>query len=68
MNDVEVIQAWVDLLDRHGRIRALEDVEKRTIQFALALCGDNKDMAAFYLKIGRSTLYRKLGEYGLSGE
>ena len=46
----------------------LKDVqqEKERIRQALEQCGGNKKLAAKLLKIGRTTLYSKMKEYGLS--
>ena len=46
----------------------LKDVqqEKERIRQALEQCGGNKKSAAKLLKIGRTTLYAKIKEYGLS--
>ena len=46
----------------------LKDVqqEKERIRQALEQCGGNKKSAAKLLKIGRTTLYSKMKEYGLS--
>lgn len=47
---------------------SLKDVqqEKERIRQALEQCGGNKKSAAKLLKIGRTTLYSKMKEYGLS--
>ena len=47
---------------------SLKDVqqEKERIRQALGQCGGNKKSAAKLLKIGRTTLYAKIKEYGLS--
>ena len=44
---------------------SLPDVEKRTIQRALSASGGERSRAARLLKIGRTTLYRKMKEYGI---
>jgi DNA-binding NtrC family response regulator len=44
---------------------SLEEVEKRYILKVLQAAGGNKSLAAKQLGVGRRTLYRKLGEYGL---
>jgi two-component system, NtrC family, response regulator HydG len=44
----------------------LADVEKDAIQLALKKCGGNLTKAAEELGIGRTTLYRKMEEYGIS--
>ncbi len=43
----------------------LEDLERRAIERALEQFGDNLSDAARRLGIGRSTLYRKIEQYGL---
>ncbi len=46
-----------------GDIRPIKDIEREYIMAALKATGGDKDLAAEHLKIGRSTLYRKLTEY-----
>ena len=46
-------------------VASLEDLERRAIEQALQRCGDNLSDAARRLGIGRSTLYRKIEQYGL---
>lgn len=48
-----------------GEVRALEDMERELIAFALKHYAGHMSRVARSLKIGRSTLYRKLREYGL---
>ncbi len=48
-----------------GEVAALADVERELIVFALARYGYRMSRVARALGIGRSTLYRKLREYGL---
>jgi two-component system response regulator HydG len=43
----------------------LEAAERLQIVRALEACNGNRSMAAQRLGIGRTTLYRKLKEYGL---
>jgi DNA-binding NtrC family response regulator len=52
-------------LDRSGEVAALADVERELITFALKHHGGRMSRVARALGIGRSTLYRKLREYGL---
>ena len=52
-------------LDGKGEISALADVERELIAFALKHHGGRMSRVARALGIGRSTLYRKLREYGL---
>ena len=50
-----------------GEVAALADVERDLIAFALTQYGYRMSRVARALGIGRSTLYRKLREYGLDG-
>jgi DNA-binding NtrC family response regulator len=52
-------------LDGNGEVAALTDLERELIAFALKRYGRRMSRVARALKIGRSTLYRKLHEYGL---
>lgn len=57
--------------DAYARLRqdepflTLEELEKRHIMLAVSRCKGNIKVAAEMLGIGRSTLYRKLAEYGI---
>jgi transcriptional regulator of acetoin/glycerol metabolism len=46
---------------------SLRALEKQGILAALAATGGNKAQAAAILEIDRSTLYKKLKEYGIDG-
>ncbi len=46
----------------------LSDVEKNVIKHALKKCNGNLTKASEELGIGRTTLYRKIEEYGLSSQ
>ena len=54
------------LLDAHGDVRPLEDIEFDTIRFAIAHYRGQMSEVARRLQIGRSTLYRKLEHLGLA--
>ncbi len=45
---------------------SLEELEREHIAKAVQMCNGNIPAAADLLKIGRSTLYRKVAEYGIS--
>ncbi len=47
-------------------LMTLDEVEKRSIEIVLASVGGNKNQAAKQLGIARSTLFKKIGDYGLS--
>ncbi len=53
-------------LDETGALQALADVERDLILFAIAHHKGHMSKVAKSLGIGRSTLYRKLKEYGLA--
>lgn len=53
------------LLCGNGEMRKLDDLEKETIRFALTHYRGQMSEIARRLGIGRSTLYRKMKEYGL---
>lgn len=53
-------------LDPAGDIAALAEIERAAIVFAIEHHGGRMSRVARALKIGRSTLYRKLHEYGLA--
>lgn len=49
-------------------LRSLADVEREHILHVLDLCGGSQPEAAAHLRIGRTTLWRKLRNYGVGGE
>jgi DNA-binding NtrC family response regulator len=57
--------AALDLLDDHGEVRPLEDIEADAIRFAIAHYRGQMSEVARRLRIGRSTLYRKLDSLGV---
>ena len=54
-------------VDSHGHVRPLEEVEAELIRFAITHYRGQMSEIARRLRIGRSTLYRKLDALGLSG-
>jgi DNA-binding NtrC family response regulator len=54
----------LSLLDDKGNVRPLEEVENEAIRFAITHCRGQMSDVARRLRIGRSTLYRKLKELG----
>ncbi len=58
----------VAMFDEKGHVRALEKVERDLIAFAISHYAGHMSEVARRLGIGRSTLYRKLREYGLDDE
>jgi len=55
------------LTDVHGHVRPLDDIESEVIRFAIAHYDEQMSEVARRLKIGRSTLYRKLEGLGIDG-
>jgi DNA-binding NtrC family response regulator len=55
----------VPIFDEGGHLRRLEEVERDLIGFAIGHYAGHMSEIARRLGIGRSTLYRKLREYGL---
>jgi DNA-binding NtrC family response regulator len=55
-------------LAQNGEVTPLENLERDLIAFALARYDGHMSKVARALRIGRSTLYRKLREYGLDGD
>ncbi|MEM8812097.1 MAG: sigma-54 dependent transcriptional regulator [Pseudomonadota bacterium] len=53
------------IMGEDGHLRDLEDMEAEMIRIAIDHYGGRMSEVARRLKIGRSTLYRKLKEYGL---
>uniref|UniRef100_UPI0035ADA38F helix-turn-helix domain-containing protein n=1 Tax=Rhodoblastus sp. TaxID=1962975 RepID=UPI0035ADA38F len=62
MRDPNVLK----LLDENGDVQRLEALEEKAIRFALAHYRGQMSEMARKLGIGRSTLYRKMKEYGLA--
>jgi DNA-binding NtrC family response regulator len=56
---------FIRCLDTTGHIRTFEDMEREMIQLAIDHYGGRMTEVARRLRIGRSTLYRKLKDYGL---
>lgn len=66
IREVERVEAIPDrFLDAKGEVTALANLERDLIAFALKHYGGRMSRVARALGIGRSTLYRKLREYGL---
>jgi DNA-binding NtrC family response regulator len=53
------------LIDPHGEVRPLDEIERDVIRFAIAHYREQMSEVARRLGIGRSTLYRKLEGLGL---
>jgi DNA-binding NtrC family response regulator len=60
--------AALALLDGSGNMRALEDIEAEAIRFAITHYHGQMSEVARRLRIGRSTLYRKLDSRARHGE
>jgi DNA-binding NtrC family response regulator len=55
----------MQLIDDKGELKSLEAMEEETIRFAIDHLNGRMTDVAKYLSIGRSTLYRKLKDYGI---
>jgi len=58
----------LSVLDRHGDIRPIHEVERDMIAFALGKYNGHMSEIARRLGLGRSTLYRKVAGFGLEAE
>ncbi|WP_374308408.1 sigma-54-dependent transcriptional regulator [Methylocella sp.] len=58
---------FLRLLDDDGEARPLAELEEQAIRFALERYHGRMSKMAKALGVGRSTLYRKLKDYGLAG-
>jgi DNA-binding NtrC family response regulator len=56
------------LLDADGHVRPLDDIEAEAIRFAIAYYRGQMSEVARRLRIGRSTLYRKLDSLGVGSD
>ena len=66
--DATMIAPSLPLTDSHNDVRPLEDLEREAIRFAIKHYRGQMSEVARRLKIGRSTLYRKLEGLGLQQE
>jgi DNA-binding NtrC family response regulator len=64
--DVPMPHGTLTMLDGHGDVRPLEEIEAETIRFAIAHYRGQMSEVARRLQIGRSTLYRKLEHLGFA--
>lgn len=55
----------ISSMDDSGNIRKLAEIEEELIRFALRFYRGQMSQVARKLGIGRSTLYRKLKDYGI---
>ena len=55
----------MQVMDRAGELRTLEEVERDLIQYAIDFYAGHMSEVARKLGIGRSTLYRKVREHDL---
>lgn len=58
----------IKILNADGDVRPWLEVERELIVAALMLYRGNISEAAFHLGLGRSTLYRKMHEFGIEIE
>ena len=63
--DAAMRYGMIDLTDGRGQPRSLAELEEKAIRFAIGHLGGHMSDVARALKIGRSTLYRKLSDYNI---
>ncbi len=56
---------WLKLVGENGQVRPVDELEAEIIRFAIEIYNGRMSEVARRLGIGRSTLYRKLKDYGL---
>jgi DNA-binding NtrC family response regulator len=56
----------VRCVDEYGDLRPFDALEEDAIRFAIGFCGGRMSEVARRLGIGRSTLYRKIRDYGIA--
>lgn len=64
----DMMIAWYHTMGEGEAIVALEELEKREIARAVTLCNGDVRKAADLLKISKTTLYRKLRDWGYSAQ
>jgi len=64
LKDIASVMSQWQLLNQSLSVSAMEDLERREVLRVLALCDWNVQNAAKALKIGRTTIYRKLKQWG----
>jgi Bacterial regulatory protein, Fis family len=67
-NIARIMIAWPTALDGSAEIVPMEEIEKREVVRAITLCDGDVIKAAEALKMGRTTVYRKLKQWGYSVE
>ena len=65
---VKAVRHRAGALDERGNVRTLADIELEMIKLAIEHYHGQMSEVARRLGIGRSTLYRKLKEYGIDPE
>ena len=55
----------ISIMDPDGEMRALQDIERDILQYAIDFYQGHMSEVSRRLGIGRSTLYRKVREYDL---
>jgi len=67
-NIARIMTAWPAVLDGNAEIVPMDEIEKREVFRAIRLCGGDVIKAAQALKMGRTTVYKKLRQWGYSVE
>src|SRR6266567_403342 len=67
-NIARIMIEWPAVLEGSTEIVPMEEIEKREVIRAIRLCGGDADKAAKALKMGRTTVYHKLKQWGYTAE
>jgi len=67
-NIARIMVAWTTVVDGRAEIVPMEEIEKREVYRAIRLCDGDVVRAAEALRMGRTTVYTKLQQWGYSVE
>ena len=66
LQDIADLMIQWNVVSDNKNMLTMEQIEKREVLRVLALCDGNIVKAANVLKMGKTTIYRKLGQWGYS--
>lgn len=66
LQDVADLMVQWDVVSGNKSMLTMEQIEKREVLRVLAMCDGNIGKAANVLKLGKTTIYRKLVQWGYS--
>jgi transcriptional regulator of acetoin/glycerol metabolism len=67
-DDIAAVMVQWHLPTENHTIASIDDIEKREVLRVVVLCDGNISKAAKLLKMGKTTIYRKLKKWGYSVE